>query len=82
MLKNGTIGWNVEEPMVCVRMPNDAYLRRGGLQYTREMRRFHHWIRSIGWSSHMDFVTGALSHAVVCIMPNAIRRSIYKRLRG
>lgn len=81
MLQNGTTGWNVEEPMVCVRMPNDAYLRRGGLRYTREMLRFHHWICSTGWSSQSDFMTGALPHAVVCILPNAVRRVIYKWLR-
>lgn len=81
MLQNGARGWNVEEPIVYVRMSDDAYMRRGGIAYTREMLRFHQWIYSTGWSSKADFMTGAIPHMIVCIMPNEVRRAVYKRLR-
>ena len=78
MFLKGYKGYNFQEPLVYMRTPYDMYMRRGGIQYAREMLRFHRWIKSTGWSSNKDYVTGAMPHAVVCILPNIIRKNIYK----
>ena len=81
MLKNGCRGYNLQEELLKMRTPLDAYKRRGGMKYARDMLRFHKWIRSSGWSSWKDYLTGAVPHAVVCVLPARLRGLVYKRLR-
>lgn len=71
---------NLNSVLLDMRTPADIYLRRGGKQYARDLLRFHKWLKSIGWSTSTDYMTGAIPHAIVCILPNGIRRLIYKRL--
>lgn len=80
MLRRGSAGHNIREPILYMRTPADLYLRRGGAGYAADMLRFHKWILSTGWSSRMDYLTGALPHAAVCVMPNSVRGAIYQRL--
>lgn len=80
MFQNGAVGYNIKEPLLYMRTPEDLYMRRGGYSYTSDMLRFHKWIRSSGWSSMSDYITGALPHAVICMLPNSIRGAVYKKL--
>ena len=81
MLRKEFQAENIPEVLVDVRTPADMYLRRGGREYAKTMMKFHKWLRSTGRTSEMDFLTGAVSHAAVCVMPNGIRKLIYKGLR-
>ena len=80
MLKNGCHGHNLKEPVLYMRTPADIYRRRGGVQYARDMIRFHRWLRKTGWSSLKDYMTGAIPHFVVCILPSGMRRIVYRVL--
>jgi glycosyltransferase involved in cell wall biosynthesis len=81
MLRKGFKAENIPDVLVDVRTPADMYLRRGGREYAKTMMKFHKWLRSTGWTSELDFLTGAVPHAAVCVMPNGIRKLIYKGLR-
>ena len=81
MLKNGCKAVNLPDVLVKVRCEEDMYARRGGVSYAKDMLRFHWWIHKIGWTSIVDFCTGALPHACVCVMPNSMRRAVYILLR-
>lgn len=81
MLRKGFKAQNISDVLVDVRTPADMYLRRGGKEYAKTMMKFHEWLRSTGWTSELDFLTGAVPHAVVCVMPNRIRKLIYQGLR-
>lgn len=81
MLQNGCSGYNVQQPLLKMRVSMDAYERRGGLRYAMELLRFHSWIRKTHWTTWKDYLTGALPHAAVCVMPKRIRRFIYRFLR-
>ncbi len=81
MLLSGTKAANSGRVLLKMRTPADAYKRRGGAGYAREMLRFHRWLLKIKFSSAADFLTGALPHAAVCILPAGIRRYVYKLLR-
>lgn len=80
MLQNHIRGYNVKEPLLYMRSSKELYLRRGGNSYTKDMLRFHRWMLHSGWSDWKDFAFGAVPHAVVCLLPNYIRESIYKRI--
>lgn len=78
MLRNGSKGLNLEAPILYMRTPADMYMRRGGVAYAKKMLRFHQWLKSIHWSSLGDFLCGVVPHAIVCVMPNSLRKQIYK----
>lgn len=80
MLQRGCKGRNLPEVLLRMRVTDDAYERRGGYPYAKDMLRFHRWILSTGWTSPVDFLTGAVPHTLVCIVPNGLRRVIYKSL--
>lgn len=78
MLRMGCKGRNLPEVLLRMRVTPDAYQRRGGSAYARDLLRFHRWILSTGWTSPADFLTGAVPHAILCVMPNALRGFVYK----
>jgi len=80
MLKNGAKSANLDEHLVYMRTTDDIYLRRGGKAYANDMLRFHKHLNDINWSTKWDYTTGAIPHYLVCIMPNWIRKIIYKIL--
>ena len=80
MLMKGFRGHNLNKTLVYMRTPPDMYKRRGGFQYAEDMLRFHWWMKMSGWSSMLDFLTGAVPHAVVCILPNHFRKIFYEVL--
>lgn len=80
MLMAGYKGANLEETLVYMRVDSNTMLRRGGASYAKDMLRFHGWLRKEKWSSISDYITGALPHALICILPAGIRKGVYKRL--
>lgn len=82
MLQNGCKAQNLSDVLLYMRTPADMYLRRGGAAYAKAMLRFHWWVHKSGWTSLVDFCTGALPHALVCVMPNKLRKMIYQVLHS
>ena len=82
MLMKGYKGYNISEPILYMRTPEDLYMRRGGRKYAKDMLSFHRWMKSIGWINIGTFLTGAVPHALVCILPNTLRGQIYKTLHA
>ncbi len=81
MLDSGAIGRNLSDVLLRMRVSDALYMRRGGKEYAGELLRFHNHLRKTGWISTFVFVTCAVPHAMVCVMPNAIRKAVYKLLR-
>ena len=80
MLQAGYRGYNLQTSLVNARMPDEGYDRRGGAEYAKCMLKFHSWLLETDWTKKGDYLTGALPHALVCVLPLNIRRMIYKRL--
>lgn len=80
MLQNGCKGYNIKTPVLYMRTTKDMYLRRGGKKYAKDMLRFHRWMTKSGWGNSFVFLTGAVPHAIACVLPNSARRLIYKML--
>lgn len=80
MLMNGCIGYNIPSPLLYMRVPLDMYMRRGGNIYAKDMLRFHKWMKESGWSKSSEYITGALPHAIICVLPNWMRKIVYEVL--
>ena len=82
MLQNGCNAQNLPDVLLYMRTPTDMYLRRGGVAYAKAMLRFHWWVRKSGWTNLADFCMGAIPHALVCVIPNTLRKMIYQVLHS
>jgi len=82
MLMNGSKACNIKEPILYMRTPADLYMRRGGKTYAKDMLAFHKWLKDQGWIGLGTYLTGAVPHAVICVLPNNIRGLIYKVLHA
>lgn len=82
MLMKGYRARNLEDVLLDMKSSTDMYERRGGRKYAQDMLRFHRWMKKSGWSKESDYLSGAVPHAVVCVLPNGIRKIIYKKLHG
>lgn len=81
MLKSGCKSSNLSQIVVKMRVSDASYQRRGGKEYAKMSVRFYRHMRRIGWISYGDFLIGALPQATVCVLPNGLRKSVYRLLR-
>lgn len=82
MLKNGTKSGNLPQVLVKMRVTDGSYRRRGGREYAGMSLRFYGHMRKSGWISRRDYVCSALPQAVVCMLPNGMRKAVYRILRS
>lgn len=85
MLRSGCKCYNIQEPLVYMRVGKDFYKRRGGLKYLKAMLKFKNEQLKIGYFSFADYLKSVIPHIIVCLMPNSLRDYIYRnflRKRG
>lgn len=80
MLKSGAVGANIKEGIVYMRVDKNTMVRRGGRKYASDMLKFHKWLKDTNWSTSKDYITGAIPHAIVCVLPAFLRKLVYKVL--
>lgn len=78
MLMKNYVAANINDVLLDMRTPLDIYQRRGGKEYAKDMLRFHKWLKSENYASEIEYLTGALPHAIVCVLPNGVRKLVYK----
>lgn len=81
MLRSGAKGANLSDVLLNMRVSDAMFKRRGGRAYARDLLRFHNHLRGTGWISTGTFLSCAVPHAVVCMLPNGVRKGVYMRLR-
>ena len=81
MMQNGAKGRNLPDVLLRMRVSDASYQRRGGLEYTKNLLRFHNHLRKSGWIGFGAFSSSAVPHAVICMMPNSVRKRVYRLFR-
>ncbi len=81
MFQNGYKGYNIQDVILYMRVSSDFYKRRGGKKFAKDTLRFHRNLINTGWSTNRNYITSAVPHAMVCLMPNSMRKAVYKILR-
>lgn len=83
MLSQGDKGYNVGEVLVNMRAGDELYNRRGGLGYVKCIVRFNKYMKELGYITTKQFLTQSAARSIVSIMPNFVRKFLYKKkLRG
>ena len=72
--------YNIQKPLYYIRIGEDFYKRRGGLKYAKTVLDFKFGMLKKGYMSFWDFIVSGIGQAVVCILPNGLRKSVYMKL--
>lgn len=78
MLKNGAVGYNIQEPLVYVRTGESMFARRGGMDYAKLAVKFRWYLKKAGISTWLDFLVSAGGQVLICILPNGFRKKFYE----
>lgn len=68
---------NIQETLYFIRINDDFFKRRGGISYMITVVKFKWRQHRKGYISLSDFLISAGGQAVVCILPNKMRKWIY-----
>lgn len=71
---------NIQKNLYFIRTSPDFYKRRGGIKYAKTALKFKWKMHKRGYTSLSDFIVSGIGQAVVCIMPNQLRKSFYLRI--
>lgn len=82
LLLAGKKGYNVQKPELLMRVPSQLYLRRGGWRYAKDLLRFNQWMLRKNWIGYKEYLLSAIPHAIVCVLPNFIRKMVYQLLHS
>lgn len=80
MLVNGSIFYNIQEPLLWFRVSSDMYKRRGGLRYAIDEIRFQQELYRIGFIGYWDKVINISIRIIVRLFPNNLRSFFYKKV--
>lgn len=80
---NKNRGYNIPQKLYYIRVGDALFKRRGGITFMRSVIKTKYQFLKAGYINKTDFVISAGSQAIVCLMPNKIRKWIYHTfLRG
>lgn len=77
MLSKGFVGYNIQEPILYMRIGNGMHKRRGGLKYFSSNRKLLKYMRKIKYISFFDYIYISFVRFNVSIMPNFMRKFVY-----
>lgn len=80
MLTTGCKCYNIQEPLVFMRIGKDFYKRRGGWKYMKTILKFKNEQLKTGYFSLYDYLRSTIPHIIVCLLPNSLRDWIYRNL--
>ena len=78
MLRAGCKCYNIQEPLVFMRVSKDFYKRRGGFKYMMTILKFKNEQLKIRYFSLKDYLISVVPHIIVCLMPNTMRDYVYR----
>lgn len=80
MLSSGCKCYNIQEPLVYMRVGRDFYKRRGGWKYMKTILKFKNEQLRTGYFSLFDYLRSTIPHIIVCLIPNTLRDWVYRNL--
>lgn len=80
MLRNGCVGYNVQQSVLHMRSGEDLYKRRGGITYAKYALHFRKRMKRAGYCSLFDYLLTCTGHILAAIMPNKVRMFFYSKV--
>ena len=78
MLRNGSIGYNLQEPLLRMRAGSDMYKRRAGWKYAKSQKNLFKYMRDSGFISKGQYVKSVAVRTASSITPNWLREFMFK----
>lgn len=79
LLRHGVIAKNLKETLCYMRVDSGLYGRRGGLRYLKTAIKFRWHLYKIGFSGFFEVIYVICALTLVCLVPTAVRKFIYKK---
>lgn len=80
MLNNGYQGYNLQEPLVWVRVGKDMYKRRGGWKYVQSQRSLFKYMAQTGFITVNQYRIQSLVRLIGAIIPSWVRAILFQRI--
>lgn len=80
ILKNGYIGYNIQQPLLWMRGGSQMYKRRSGWKFTKSHLSLYRYMKDINFISTKEYYFNCLLRINALILPNAIRKIAYQFL--
>lgn len=82
MLLNGTVGYNLQEPLIWMRAGSKMYKRRAGIKYAGAQVKLFRMFYGMGFVSRGELVQTCILRVCSSLSPNWLRKLVFKwRLR-
>ena len=78
MLANGSIGYNIQEPLLWMRAGSDMYKRRAGWKYAKSQIRLFDYMRKSGIISNGSFALSCAIRMASSLAPNGLRKTLFR----
>lgn len=79
MLQNGSVGYNIQEPLLWMRAGSEMYKRRAGRKYAKSQRNLFKYMMSTGFISRKQYVENTIIRFGSSLAPNWLRKRLFKR---
>lgn len=80
MLESGSIGHNLEEPLLWMRAGADMYKRRSGSKYARSQKLLFKYMMDTGFISKKEYYSNITIRFISSLMPNGLREIAFKTI--
>ena len=74
---NGAHLYNIQQSLLWFRLSDNAFLRRGGIDYAKNEITFQYHLHKIGYISMINMYCNILIRLMIRLLPNMIRKRIY-----
>ena len=78
MLQNGSIGYNLQEPLLWMRAGSDMYKRRAGWKYAKSQKALFKYMKDSGFISGLQYMKSVAVRTASSITPNWLREFMFK----
>ena len=78
MLKNGCIGYNIQQPLLWMRGGLDMYKRRAGWKYVKSQISFFQYMKKNRFISSLDLYINCAARILSSLLPGLVREKVYK----
>lgn len=80
MLQHGFIGYNLQEPLLWMRVGSDMYKRRGGWKYVQSQHNLFKYMAQTGFITGRQYQIQSLVRMIGAVVPNWLRAFLFKKI--
>ena len=77
MLLNGSLGYNIQEPLLWMRAGSDMYKRRSGWKYAKSQVRLLKLVKKYGMINAEQYICFVMVRTVMAMCPNSFRKWLF-----